>query len=173
MDNLIPQFFARSPYAEKKVEAMNAVSNLGVIPILTPEDIEETPDFSACPSDYALYINCHINMHGLSLKPCFYIIDAGLNPILNLDDVPHHKIIYQIKNLDEAHWALAQNPLGLIVKGNEASGVVGEDSTFILFQKIRQLTSCPLWLRGGVGIHTSAAALALGAQGLVLIGNTR
>ena len=38
---------------------------------------------------------------------------------------------------------------GLLLKGNEAGGFVGEDASFILLQKWRGRTALPLYVRGG------------------------
>lgn len=164
MDNLIPRFFAHTPYAEKKAEAMNAIFSLGVIPVIALHDVDDSPQFSNTQFIYALHINSHINMNGLSLTPEYIIVPAGIE----ISDRTSEKIIYEIKSIDEALWAIDQAPYGLVIKGNESGGPVGDDSVFILFQKVVQIAKCPLWLRGGVGVHTSAAALALGAQGIML-----
>ena len=60
-----------------------------------------------------------------------------------------------------AHWP--DGPLddvvdGLVLKGNESGGFVGESSSFILLQKWRKQTSLPLWLRGGVTPNVAAAS---------------
>ena len=56
----------------------------------------------------------------------------------------------------------------LVVKGHEAGGVVGEDTSFILLQKALQRQSAPVLVRGGVGLHGAAAVRAAGAAGVVL-----
>nr|NCR73224.1 acyltransferase domain-containing protein [Microcystis aeruginosa LG13-12] len=57
---------------------------------------------------------------------------------------------------------------GLIAKGNEAAGWVGEDATFILLQKLLASQSLPVYAQGGIGIHTAAGCRAAGAAGVVL-----
>lgn len=59
---------------------------------------------------------------------------------------------------------------GIIVKGNECGGMVGEDSTFILFQKSYKIVKnrVNLFVRGGIGINTAGAFRATGASGVVL-----
>ena len=57
---------------------------------------------------------------------------------------------------------------GLVVKGNEAPGLVGEDASFILLQKWMQRTTLPLVLRGGLTPQVAAAIQAQGAVGGVL-----
>lgn len=57
---------------------------------------------------------------------------------------------------------------GLLLKGNEAGGYVGEVSSFILLQKWLGRTGLPLYLRGGLTPHVAAACSAVGVAGGVL-----
>jgi acyl transferase domain-containing protein/NAD(P)H-dependent flavin oxidoreductase YrpB (nitropropane dioxygenase family)/NADP-dependent 3-hydroxy acid dehydrogenase YdfG len=55
---------------------------------------------------------------------------------------------------------------GIILKGNEAGGFVGEESAFILFQHWHALTDLPIVIRGGMTPHAAAGCRALGAAGV-------
>ena len=57
---------------------------------------------------------------------------------------------------------------GVIAKGNESGGRCGEETTFILLQRILARTSLPVWAQGGIGLHTAAACFVAGATGAVL-----
>jgi acyl transferase domain-containing protein/NAD(P)H-dependent flavin oxidoreductase YrpB (nitropropane dioxygenase family) len=57
---------------------------------------------------------------------------------------------------------------GLIVKGNESGGRVGEETTFVLLQRLLGTTALPVWAQGGIGFHSAAACVAAGAAGVVL-----
>ena len=57
---------------------------------------------------------------------------------------------------------------GLIAKGHEAGGRVGEETTFILLQRLLCESRLPVWAHGGIGLHTAAACRAAGAAGVVL-----
>ncbi len=57
---------------------------------------------------------------------------------------------------------------GLVAKGQESGGWVGEDPAFILTQKLLKTSSLPIYVQGGIGIHTAAACRAAGAAGVVL-----
>jgi NAD(P)H-dependent flavin oxidoreductase YrpB (nitropropane dioxygenase family) len=57
---------------------------------------------------------------------------------------------------------------GIIAKGNEAAGWVGSETTFTLAQQIVHRLDIPVWLQGGIGLHTAAAAMVAGAAGVVL-----
>jgi len=72
----------------------------------------------------------------------------------------------------EAGYRLGVN--GLILKGNEAGGRVGEETTFVLLQHWRAGFGpatdrfLPAWVQGGIGLNTAAASIAAGAAGVVL-----
>ncbi|TDC63927.1 type I polyketide synthase, partial [Actinomadura sp. GC306] len=60
--------------------------------------------------------------------------------------------------------------VGLIARGAEAGGRVGELGTFVLLQRLLADSSVdvPVYAAGGIGPHTAAAAVAGGAAGVVL-----
>ena len=79
------------------------------------------------------------------------------------------KLIYQVCDLESAKLAKAEAADGIIIKGNEGAGKVGYESSFVLFQRvIQQIKDIPVWVQGGLGIHTAAAVCAQGAEGIVL-----
>jgi len=57
---------------------------------------------------------------------------------------------------------------GLVVKGHESGGWVGDDAAFLLTQKVLNRTELPVYVQGGIGPHTAAACRAAGAAGVVL-----
>lgn len=57
---------------------------------------------------------------------------------------------------------------GIILKGNESGGFVGEESSYILVQHWLKHTDLPLYVRGGLTPHTAAACARLGVKGGVL-----
>lgn len=59
-------------------------------------------------------------------------------------------------------------PDGVIACGHEAGGFVGDDTTFILLQKLLQRSELPVYARGGIGLHSAAGCRAAGAAGVVL-----
>ncbi len=78
------------------------------------------------------------------------------------------RVLTQVRSLQEARDAVAMGTDGLIVKGSESGGLVGTEPTFILLQRVLGEVEIPVWAQGGVGLHTAAAAVAGGAQGVVL-----
>ncbi len=74
----------------------------------------------------------------------------------------------EVTSLKEARLAETAGCDALIAKGHEAGGRVGEETTFVLLQRLAQEVKVPFWAHGGVGVHTAAACRTAGAQGVVL-----
>lgn len=74
----------------------------------------------------------------------------------------------EVTSVAEARAATAANVDGLIAVGSEAGGRVGTTTSFVLLQQIVEAVDVPVWVRGGVGLHTAAGAVAGGAAGIVL-----
>ena len=79
----------------------------------------------------------------------------------------HRFAVAQVTSREEAEAALAAGAHQLLASGSEAGGRVGETEAFVLFQQIADL-GVPVWVRGGIGLHTAAAAVAGGAAGVVI-----
>ncbi|MFJ6836882.1 SDR family NAD(P)-dependent oxidoreductase [Streptomyces sp. NPDC091209] len=81
-----------------------------------------------------------------------------------------HRVLVEVTNLDEARAAVLAGAYGLIARGSECGGRVGELSTFVLLQRLLAASDMPLpvWACGGIGPRTAAAAMAGGAAGVVL-----
>ena len=82
----------------------------------------------------------------------------------------HRKLIILLETtgLEQALLAEEIGVDGLIAKGHEAGGWVGEETTFILLQRLLARTALPIWAQGGIGLHTVGACAAAGAAGVVL-----
>ncbi|HET7035951.1 MAG TPA: nitronate monooxygenase, partial [Thermomicrobiaceae bacterium] len=68
----------------------------------------------------------------------------------------------------EARAGLDAGVDALIAKGHEAGGWVGEETSFILVQQLAGRCDIPVYIHGGVGLHTAAACVVGGAAGAVL-----
>jgi acyl transferase domain-containing protein/NAD(P)H-dependent flavin oxidoreductase YrpB (nitropropane dioxygenase family)/NADP-dependent 3-hydroxy acid dehydrogenase YdfG len=67
--------------------------------------------------------------------------------------------------------ALAAQDAGadaVIAKGHEAGGWVGQEGAFVLSQELLARLRTPVFVHGGIGLHTIAAAHVAGAAGAVL-----
>jgi acyl transferase domain-containing protein/NAD(P)H-dependent flavin oxidoreductase YrpB (nitropropane dioxygenase family)/acyl carrier protein len=78
------------------------------------------------------------------------------------------RILLETRSVEEAAIAETCQIDGLIAKGHEAGGWVGEETTFILIQRLITRFSLPVWAHGGIGLHTAAACAAAKAAGVVL-----
>ncbi|MEV6291970.1 SDR family oxidoreductase [Streptomyces sp. NPDC051896] len=81
------------------------------------------------------------------------------------------RVLAEVTDIGQAHAALRAGAQGLIARGRESGGRVGEPSTFVLLQQLlsdEELCRVPVWACGGIGPRTAAAAVAGGAAGVVL-----
>jgi acyl transferase domain-containing protein/NAD(P)H-dependent flavin oxidoreductase YrpB (nitropropane dioxygenase family) len=56
----------------------------------------------------------------------------------------------------------------VIAKGHEAGGWIGQEGSFVLSQRLLAALTIPVYIHGGIGQHTVAAAYVAGAAGAVL-----
>ncbi len=78
------------------------------------------------------------------------------------------RVYVQVTDAAEARAAVAAGADGLIAKGSESGGRVGDLTSFVLLQCLADTVRLPIWAQGGVGLHTAAACVAGGAAGVVL-----
>ncbi|MEU9478577.1 SDR family NAD(P)-dependent oxidoreductase [Streptomyces sp. NPDC048191] len=81
------------------------------------------------------------------------------------------RVLAEVTDLGQAHTAVRAGARGLIARGAESGGRVGELSTFVLLQQLlsdEESGRVPVWACGGIGPRTAAAAVAGGAAGVVL-----
>ncbi len=77
------------------------------------------------------------------------------------------RVAVEITTLEEARAAVAAGADAVVARGHEAGGRVGEETTFVLLQRLLAALSVPVWAHGGIGEHTAAACYAAGASGIV------
>ncbi len=88
--------------------------------------------------------------------------------------VPKYKkvdLLCQVYSVDDARLAVKSGITNVIVKGSEGAGKVAKETSFVLFQRIAAEFAdkgINIYVQGGIGVHTSAAVLALGAKGVIL-----
>ncbi|WP_335939847.1 SDR family oxidoreductase [Streptomyces sp. PTD5-9] len=82
------------------------------------------------------------------------------------------RVLVEVTGLEDARDALRAGAHGLIARGAECGGRIGESSTFVLLQRLLAAPEVnrPVWACGGIGPRTAAAAVAGGAAGVVLDG---
>jgi acyl transferase domain-containing protein/NAD(P)H-dependent flavin oxidoreductase YrpB (nitropropane dioxygenase family)/NAD(P)-dependent dehydrogenase (short-subunit alcohol dehydrogenase family) len=161
-----------TPFEKPDVNLISKLHEADAFPVLslgydlvTAQESLNLLDKTAIPY-YGIHIsNDKLTSLQISEKVQFVIlpIQIPINLTWNLS------VIYQVSSLEEAKKAEQAGAKGIIIKGNEAGGLVGYESTFVLFQRvIKEIKSIPVWVQGGIGLHTAAAAKALGATGVIL-----
>ncbi|MFC9842291.1 SDR family NAD(P)-dependent oxidoreductase [Streptomyces sp. NPDC127595] len=92
--------------------------------------------------------------------------DASCTPA----EFPGRRVLVEVTGREQALTAAAAGAHGLIARGHEAGGPIGELSTFVLVQQLLAdpELDLPVWACGGAGPHTAAAVVAGGGAGVVL-----
>ncbi|MEM9445730.1 MAG: SDR family NAD(P)-dependent oxidoreductase [Verrucomicrobiota bacterium] len=73
-----------------------------------------------------------------------------------------------VTSLEEAELAVDLGADFIVAKGNESGGWVGEETAFVLTQKLTKWNKCPVVAWGGAGFHSAASLVVCGAKGIVL-----
>ncbi|MGD0556222.1 MAG: SDR family NAD(P)-dependent oxidoreductase [Streptosporangiaceae bacterium] len=78
------------------------------------------------------------------------------------------RVLAEVISPEEAREAIRRGADGLVARGSEGGGRVGDLSTFMLLQHLLAEFDVPVWAAGGIGPHTAAAAVAGGARGVAI-----
>ncbi|MFI1796436.1 nitronate monooxygenase [Streptomyces sp. NPDC020379] len=114
---------------------------------------------------------------GCALGPDDLAADGGVHTVLLCVDAEltpagfsGPRVLVEVTDYEEALAAARAGAHGLVARGNEVGGRVGELSTFVLLQQLvaDPELGLPVWACGGIGPHTAAAAVVGGAAGVVL-----
>ena len=81
-----------------------------------------------------------------------------------------YRVLAEVTGLEQALRAVRAGAHGLVARGSESGGRVGELSSFVLLQQLLAApgVTVPVWAAGGIGLRTAVAAVAGGAAGVVL-----
>ncbi|GGV85836.1 hypothetical protein GCM10015535_33110 [Streptomyces gelaticus] len=104
------------------------------------------------------------------LPACVHTVVLTAGATTTAADFPGRRVLVEVTSGSEARDAVAAGAHGLIARGHEAGGRVGELSTYVLLQQLLagEADGLPVWACGGIGVYTAAAAVAGGAAGVVL-----
>jgi NAD(P)H-dependent flavin oxidoreductase YrpB (nitropropane dioxygenase family) len=114
---------------------------------------------------------------GLPRKPSFVILTCpksgdGNQRILKEQVQAIHNqelsVLWEAICLEEAQFGEQIGVDGIIAKGHESGGRIGEETTFVLLQRLLKHLTLPIYAQGGIGLHTASACYASGAAGVVL-----
>src|SRR5262245_40805952 len=78
------------------------------------------------------------------------------------------QVLVEAVSVDEALAAEAAGADAVVAKGSEAAGRIGDETSFLLLQRLSGRLKTPYYAQGGVGLHTAAACRVAGASGAVL-----
>lgn len=78
------------------------------------------------------------------------------------------QVLLQATDISLAQLGESLGVDGVVAKGHESGGFVGEETTFVLLQRCLTHLSLSVYAHGGIGLHSAAACYAAGAAGVVL-----
>lgn len=139
--------------------AINGNTNNKVTLRARIEDVKEINKHILQKTDLVERLIVYISP-GIENNECREVLNLVKQIIIEIDSIETAKQV-------ECH---KDDLEGIIVKGNECGGKVGEDSTFVLYQKTRDLfkNELNIYARGGIGINVAGAFRTIGASGIVL-----
>src|SRR5260221_13648942 len=150
-----------TPFEKPDLSLMSGLQNAGAYPVLNlghNKSVAEQSLEKLAQSSISDFGVCFPNSDFIDIKLPDKVSTIFINYGIKVKRKGNIKIIYQVFDLESAKLARAEGADGLIVKGNESAGMVGDESSFVLFQRIiQEITDIQVWVQGGVGIHTAAA----------------
>ncbi|GGM51030.1 polyketide synthase [Longimycelium tulufanense] len=172
-----------SPFGEPNARLVAAVGRAGGLGVLdlgrgdrrSREALARAGRWSPVPFGVRVAAGCALEPADLSRADDLHgrvttvLLGAG-TPWRVADLQPHYRVLVEVTSHDEAARAVRDGADGLVARGNECGGRVGELSTFVLLQQLvaARDVDVPVWAAGGIGPRTAAAAVVGGAAGVVL-----
>ena len=172
------QVLVADPFGRASARLVIAAARAGALGVLDIDGphaktaIEEVLLHTSAP--FAVRTNgSRLDAVGFPLTP--QVETVILTPDAPVDaDLPGlrgRRLLATVLSTAGARLAVSAGADGLIAKGAEAGGVVGDTDAFLLLQQLVSAHPAPpVWVQGGIGLYTAAAAIAAGAQGVVLDG---
>jgi len=77
-------------------------------------------------------------------------------------------VAVEVGTAKEARAAEAAGAAGLVARGHEGPGWVSPTGGFVLLQEILGASQLPVFLQGGIGLHSAAGVISAGGTGVVL-----
>lgn len=167
-------FLVISPFEQPDVKLALATAKAGAFPVVhmgwkAADTVQVLTEISR--EDRTLFGIClTVALPEQAVLPANVVmIVAPCNLLANIKVPDHVQLLAQVTSQEEALQAKAAGVAAIVVKGNESSGRVAEESAYILFQRVlTEVKGIPVYVQGGMGLHTAAAVVALGAKGIVL-----
>lgn len=151
---------------------------VGVIDLATGDDwalraLTRAAQWSPTPVGVRVPAGCRATLAEVqraAAGPLELVVVEPTSPWPLAEITAHHRVLVEVTSLAEARAAAAAGAHGLIARGMEAGGRVGELSSFVLLQQLvaDDTLDLPVWVAGGIGPRTAGACLVGGAAGVVL-----
>jgi acyl transferase domain-containing protein/NAD(P)H-dependent flavin oxidoreductase YrpB (nitropropane dioxygenase family) len=163
-----------TPFHEPNADLVVALERAGALGILDlgTDEVAAAVALHRVRSRWAGQFGVRIGV-GCPLRPADLPAEVDtlvVDPAVSTGDwhgVPQ-RVLAEVTSPAEARDAARRGAHGLIARGYEAGGRVGELSAFVLLQRLLAELDLPVWAMGGIGEHTAAAAVAGGARGVVI-----
>ncbi|MEU0663646.1 SDR family oxidoreductase [Streptomyces lavendulocolor] len=170
-----------SPLGEPDARLVTAVSCAGGLGVLdlgkgdrkAREALEWVRRWSPTPFGVRVAAGCRLSPAELGAPTegdPYTVVLSPDSPWRVTETARNYRTLVEVASLEEALDALRAGAHGLIARGCESGGRVGELSTFVLLQQLMSAAevTLPVWACGGIGPSTAAAAVVGGAAGVVL-----
>src|SRR5580704_824400 len=155
---------------EREPQAENALRQLQQILDLIPENSHPGLRFHASQVTWSQPLLALLASRPHLLVLCGWAETGLASAIAGLPSSGFRELIVEVKDIDELA-ILEESKVqvdGIIGKGHESGGWVGDSPAFILGQQLLARTGLPVFIQGGIGPNTAAACYAAGAAGVVL-----
>ena len=151
-------------------EPQNALRQLQQILDLIPESSHLGLRFHASQVAWSQPLLALLASRPHLLVLCGWAETGLASAIAGLPSSDFRELIVEVKDIDELA-ILEESKIhvdGIIGKGHESGGWVGDSPAFILGQQLLARANLPVFIQGGIGPNTAAACYAAGAAGVVL-----
>jgi len=166
-----------SPFERPDARLVASVCRAGGIGVLdlgagdrhTREALEQTGRWAPGPFGVRVTTGCALGPTDLPAEVDTVLLGAR-SPWPPADLIQRYRVLAEVTDVEGAQRAARQGVHGLVARGHEAAGEVGELGSFVLLQRLlgEHGLSLPVWLWGGIGLRAAAAAVVGGAAGVVL-----
>ncbi len=166
-----------SPFGEPNARLVAAVCRAGGLGVLDlgvgDREARQALELSRrwAPGSFGIRVaeGCALRPADLPAEVETVLLGAGC-PWQQADVVDRYRVLIEVTGVEEALRAAKAGAHGLVARGYEAGGRVSALSSFVLLQRLlsEYELDLPVWVCGGVGLHTAAGAVIGGAAGVVL-----
>jgi acyl transferase domain-containing protein/NAD(P)H-dependent flavin oxidoreductase YrpB (nitropropane dioxygenase family) len=166
-----------SPFEQPNARLVASVCRAGGLGVLdlgagdrhAREALGQTARWTSGPFGARVTTGCALEPTDLPAGVDTVLLSTGL-PWSPADLIQRYRVLAEVTDVEGAQRAARQGVHGLVARGHEAGGEVSELGSFVLLQRLlgEQGPSLPVWLWGGIGLRSAAAAVVGGAAGVVL-----